>query len=46
VTNERARTGSWRLEACALVAELDPDEEGGVRVVVPESSIFTLTTLR
>jgi hypothetical protein len=35
-----------RSEDCALVTELEPDEDGVMRVVVPGSSIFTLTTLR
>ena len=35
-----------RSEDCALVTELTPDEDGVLRAVVPELSIFTLTTLR
>ena len=34
-----------RTEDCDLVTELEP-EDGTLRVVVPEASIFTLSTLR
>jgi hypothetical protein len=33
-------------EDCVLAAEIEPDEDGRVRAVVPRDSIFTLTTLR